>query len=486
MRKLAILALGLCMSYAQMGQADTPKRLYSGNKKGLVILAQFTNQTFMKSTAKSDYEAMLNQDGYNVNGSIGSVHEYFYDQSNGKLNLTFDVVGPVTLSQPYSYYGKDGDANAGKMIVEACKLAQAQGIDFSTYDWDGNKEVDQVFVIYAGQGEATGGPSETVWPHEYNLAARGESFSANGVKVNTYACSNEFAYVFQGPSSLKRKFYMGIGVFCHEFTHCLGIMDHYDTGGNGYGMGTWDVMSSGSYNGNPTSATIPAAYAHSLGYIPAGYTSFEKYSCGWLDYQTLGNQPVKVRNMKPLDEGGEAYAIYNPSNRNEFIAIENRSNKMWDSRIAAPGLLVTHIDYNQMYWAYNAINSSEADHPHMSIIPADGNISNGDENGDVFPNFAGTNSLSAKENKYFAFYNGNTLNAVIKNIERNTDGTINFDYYPDNTITAINDITENSSTNIIAIYGINGIKMQTNDINSLPKGVYIIRMNNGKSKKIKI
>lgn len=474
------------MSYALTGLADAPKRLYSGSKKGLVILAQFTDQKFWKSTAKSDYEAMLNQDGYNKDGSIGSVHEYFYDQSNGKFDLTFDIVGPVTLSQASSYYGKDGDANAGKMIVEACKLAQAQGIDFSIYDWDGNKEVDQVFVIYAGEGEATGGKPETVWPHEHNLAARGESFSANGVKVNTYACSNEFAYIYQGASSLKRRFYMGIGVFCHEFTHCLGIMDHYDTKGDGYGMGTWDVMSSGSYNGNPTNTTIPAAFERSLGYIPAGYTSFERYSCGWTDYKILGSEPVHVRNMKPLGEGGEAYAIYNPANANEFIALENRGNTKWDSKLAATGLLATHIDYNELYWSYNVINSSAEDHPHVSIIPADGNISTNDENGDVYPNFYGINSLSTKSNKYFSFYTRNSLNAVIKNIVRNADGTINFDYFPDETLTAIEGVYESSNEEITGIYNINGMKMPSNDIKNLAKGVYIIRMANGASKKIKI
>ncbi|MCR5077473.1 MAG: M6 family metalloprotease domain-containing protein [Prevotella sp.] len=485
MKKTAIFAIGL-MGYVLVAHANPPRKNYTGSKKGLVILAQFSNKSFMHSNVKAEYEAMLNQQGYKENGSIGSVNEYFYDQSNGKFNLTFDVVGPVTLSHPYSYYGKDGDANAGKMIVEACRLAQAQGTDFSTYDWDGDKEVDQVFVIYAGEGEATGGPAETVWPHEHNLAARDESFSANGVRVNTYACSNEFAYIYQGASRLKRKFYMGIGVFCHEFTHCLGIMDHYDTKGDGYGMGTWDVMSSGSYNGNPENATIPTAYAHPLGYVPAGYTSFEKYSCGWTDYKILGSEAVQVRNMKPLGEGGEAYAIYNPANENEFIALENRGNTKWDSNLAASGLLVTHIDYNEPYWAYNIINSSNGDHPHVSIVPADGNMSAGDENGDIYPNFYGINSLSAKDNRYFSFYNGSTLTAVIKNIVRNADGTISFDYFPNENTTAINGIAEDSDEEIIGIYGINGMKMPDNDIRKLAKGVYIIRMANGERKKITI
>lgn len=41
------------------------------------------------------------------------------------------------------------------MVAEACLWAHEQGFDFSKYDWDGDGEVDQVFVLYAGHGEAS-------------------------------------------------------------------------------------------------------------------------------------------------------------------------------------------------------------------------------------------------------------------------------------------------------------------------------------------
>ena len=147
---------------------------YKGNKKGLVILVNFANKKMSMQNAKEVFNAMFNEVGYNKNGAVGSVHDYFYDQSYGQFNLTFDVVGPVTVSNNYGYYGSNGtslnggDIKADEMIVEACKLADNE-VNFASYDWDGDGEVDQVYVIYAGYGEASGGPKNTIWPHESHL-----------------------------------------------------------------------------------------------------------------------------------------------------------------------------------------------------------------------------------------------------------------------------------------------------------------------------
>ena len=124
----------------------------------------------------------------------------------------------------------------------------------------------------------------------------------------------------------------GIGTICHEFTHCLGLPDIYDTAyGGGYGMGYWDLMNSGSYNSN--------------GYIPAGFTSYEKMYCGWSQPIELKNDTV-ITGMKPLSEGGESYIIYNDANRNEYYLLENRQKTGWDAGIPGNGLLVIHVDYD--------------------------------------------------------------------------------------------------------------------------------------------
>ena len=64
------------------------------------------------------------------------------------------MVGPFQLSQSVFYY----PGNEGQFIIDACNLAQANGVDFSPYvEEDG--DLRDVFIFYAGynNAEATGG-----------------------------------------------------------------------------------------------------------------------------------------------------------------------------------------------------------------------------------------------------------------------------------------------------------------------------------------
>lgn len=146
------------------------------------------------------------------------------------------------------------------MVAEACLAADSE-VNFADYDWDGDGEVDQVFVLYAGLGEAAGGDDDTVWPHMWNLSSSDyrKSLTLDNVKVDTYACSSEMTKdydTFGYPDIVS-----GIGTFCHEFSHCLGYPDMYDMNYKNFGMATWDLMDYGNYNGK--------------GFIPSGYTAYE-------------------------------------------------------------------------------------------------------------------------------------------------------------------------------------------------------------------
>ena len=218
-------------------------------KKGLVILVNFANKTMKSLTANADFDEMFNKVGYNKNRHIGSVRDYFTDQSHGQLTIDFDIVGPYNLSNDMSYYGEnnsdDDDLRPGEMIAEACRLANGD-VNFKDYDWDGDGEVDQVYVVYAGYGESSGAPSSTIWPHEWELTSSdyGKSLRLDNVTINTYACSNELA----GTSGSRMD---GIGTACHEFSHCLGLPDLYDTDeedGINFGMDSWSLMDYGCYN----------------------------------------------------------------------------------------------------------------------------------------------------------------------------------------------------------------------------------------------
>lgn len=263
---------------------------YKGVKKGLVVLVDFKDKKFADGHDLEYYKQIINGKDFidPTEGYVGSVRDYFLAQSNGQFELDFDVVGPVTMSQNYGYYGRDGaykDVNVYKMIKEACDGIKDQ-VNLADYDWDGDGEADQVFFLYAGLGQASGGSASTIWPHESQLR-----YWPCGVlkyptgKVNTYACANELQPATQGSSNYISA---GIGTICHEFSHCLGFADMYDTtGGDGYGMAVFDVMDQGPYNGN--------------GFVPCNYTAFERIYAGWVEPIKL-NSPATVKDMKSVSE----------------------------------------------------------------------------------------------------------------------------------------------------------------------------------------
>ncbi len=371
----------------------TTPEVFKGAKKGIVILVNFADLGMSVPDSQNAFHMQCNQEGYNKDNHIGSAHDFFYDCSYGQFNLTFDVVGPVTVSKPYEYYGQNAtdagsDMYPEEMVKEACALVDKY-VDFSDYDWDGDGEVEQVFVIFAGHGEASNAPSNTIWPHKSALQHHGTLPVYDGVKINTYACSSELA----GNTGVVMN---GIGTLCHEYSHCLGLPDFYDTDySGGFGMDAWDVMCSGSYNG-----------PNHRGEAPCGYTAYERWCLGWMDLITL-NDVQSITNMPPLNEQPVAYIVYNNGYEDEYLILENRQNVGWNSYVNTTndchGLLVYHVDYSQQAWENNTPNNIPY-HQRMSVIPADNRYgekySSGydatdlDLAGDAFPGKFGVTELT--------------------------------------------------------------------------------------------
>ena len=442
---------------------------YTGKKKGLILLVDFTNKKFEDDHTPELYNDIANKVGFQSDlGFVGSVKDYFLAQSGGLFELDFDVIGPLTMPKTYGYYGANtqgNDTNPGLMIATACEMAD-EYVDFKDYDWDGDGEVDQVFIIFAGLGEAAGGDVNTIWPHEWHLQYNdyGKTLKLDDVIIDTYACGPELTVV------KKQTVIEGIGTICHEFTHCLGIPDVYDTSyGGGYGMGAWDLMSSGSYNGNS--------------YIPAGFTSYEKMYCGW-------KQPIELKNdttitdMKPLSEGGESYIIYNDANKNEYYLLENRQKTGWDAAIPGNGLLVIHVDYDPICWQYNFVNNYTShpeynDHERLTVIAADNNRNTSDAATDVYP-YKDKDSLTNNSLPRAELYNLNPdgihyTSKPITNIKQE-NGLVSFVFKnqvknkpQDTGIKNVFTIQENRKH----IYDLRGRNLGT-DASALPKGVYII------------
>ena len=390
----------------------------TGKKKGLVILMQFSDLEFVTENVLEVYKDFFNKENYSEFGMSGSVSDYFKAQSYGKFELDFDVVGPFTSNASMAYYGahsEDGKANDShvpELIREACMKADSL-VNFADYDWDGNGKVNQVFVVYAGYGEAQGAADDTIWPHEWALEDGGIQLSLDDTKISTYACSCELRG--KDGSNLD-----GIGTACHEFTHCLGLPDFYDTDDSGgYGTSYWDVMCAGSYNN----------YSRT----PAGYTSYERMFAGWLTPTELKGDLTQVSNMKALVDSPEAYILYNEADKNEYYLLENRQQKGFDAGLYGHGLLVLHVDYSKSVWEDNKVNDNP-DHQRCTVIPADGEFGERSARslaGDPFPGYYNNTALANYTTPAATLYNDNVdgrklMSKAIDNITESDDGLISF------------------------------------------------------------
>lgn len=393
-----------------------------GEQKAIVILVEFSDCEFSTPDACEYFPSMLNAEGFDDNGATGSARDYFVQNSSGMFKPEFDVYGPVTLSQPTKYYGGNdtwgNDKAPHKMIIEACELID-DTVDFTQYDRDGDGVIDNVFVFYAGRGEATNGGANTVWPHSARITEwePNTEHVFDGVLLDSYACTNEWV---SGHTC-------GIGTFCHEFSHVLGLPDLYPTTySSAFTPGKWSLMDSGSYNNGEKT--------------PAGYSIFERNALGWIDPQIIDAGGAKDITLLPVAENDGAI-IYTPS-EGEFFLLENRQQSGWDRYIPGHGMLVWHIDYVERVWINNTVNNSQR-HQYVDLEEADNLASELSRAGDAFPGTAGITEFSYDTTPSLRPWSGDKLDIALKEITETDDGLITFKVspYDDTNTVSIDDIS---------------------------------------------
>ena len=391
--------------------------------RGLLILVNFQDVRFKTpvDTIKNMLDGEHFTRSYNVKQGLktvritssGSARQYFQDQSYGQYNPIFDIVGPVTISKEMAYYGendKNGDdLHPDEMVQEACSLANSQcDVDFSIYDNDNDGEVDFVYIIYAGFGEADGGEANTVWPHKYQLSYTGKSIRLDGKTVNEYACGSELNF--------GSKQYDGVGTFCHEFSHVLGLPDFYTTNGaSHHTLCDWDLMDAGSYNND--------------GNTPPAYSSYERFIMGWLtprvlkDPQSVWLDPINFMNGDAvlLCEGDSHNLVgWNP-NPKTFYLLEAHTKDGWDKHLPGDGMLITKIQYNKNKWAGNTVNNV-ASSMGVDILEAKKNTSDFGKATDAYP--TGATEWTDFENHevtLIAFENGGAITFSYRNAPKGID-----------------------------------------------------------------
>ena len=402
------------------------------DRRGVVILVEFPDLKFKFS--KNDVEMMLNQENYSANGGRGSASDYFRENSNGKLNYTFDVYGPVEVSKGFAYYGQNsssgGDLRAAECFAEAANIASNEGVvDFSQYDQDGDGEVDMVFFFFAGPSESRGAPANHIWPHKWNFTsanAGGYNLNLNGKRLNIYASTAELR-----GNTVQSNDMDGIGLFCHEFSHVLGLADIYDTngsdGGTGVGMGNYCVMDGGSYNTNATA--------------PPYYMAFERMMIGWIDRSDIEIDDKDSYRYVTIENVRKDGALLIPTKiPSHYYIVESRTRSGWDIGIPASGVLVYQIDRSgkiipgtsmtaKQLWNYNMPNGIAkyqcAEILKANNTPVTGGASATQQRGWVYP-YRENNSVTP-DTKPSSVSRWNTSDYFyLTDITYNNDGTASF------------------------------------------------------------
>ena len=358
----------------------------TGNREYLTVLVDFTDTRFsIQDTAKlrNYYDRMFNEKDFSpktpsvykslvINPAKGSVSDYYRDQSFGKFNPSFKIVGPIHASQDFAYYGKNSGGNdryVDRLVREIIDSISAQGqIDLTRYSVNG--AIENLCVIYAGVGENYDyADVNRIFPHADSIQ------NVNGFKKVFFACACE---LFWDSDTI----FDGIGTICHEFAHTLGLPDFYNKSSasgaiSNAAMGYWSLMDYGNYENE--------------GFSPVGLTAFEKYSLGWMDIEEIkapGHYTLSADiSQEPDPEHGicSAYRI-NTEDDNTFIILENHAKTGWYKFHAAEGLMVTGVRYDNYSWSSNLINSTSSNlYKRFLIFPADNNYSRTSNAGDLFP-----------------------------------------------------------------------------------------------------
>ncbi len=373
----------------------------TGSPRVLVVLVEYTDIKFNTEDPLDYFSRMMSEPGFNTYGGTGSALDYFTESSTGQFTPQIDVYGPVTLPQNRAYYGANdsqgNDMRAYKMAVDVCDIL-SETVDLALYDTNDDGEIDNVFIFYAGVGEATSQVSSSVWPHAwYVYEGKGEKHMYNNKLLNRYACSNEWE---TGRPD-------GVGTFIHEFSHVMGLPDLYSTSyTSAFTPGEWSALDYGPYNND--------------GRTPPLYSAFERYSMGWIE-------PIVLDG--PIDAtlpsiGSNVCAMIPTSSNNEYFIFENRQQVSWDKYIPGHGMLVWHIDYVPSVWTSNTVNNSPS-HQYIDIVEADNTRSDYSRAGDAFPGTSNVTSFTSETSPALRTWANGNIDLPITDIAE-TNGVITF------------------------------------------------------------
>ncbi len=276
-----------------------PSFTLTGNVVGLTILIDFPDEagTVITQAQVDDY---LNKPNYTGFNNAGSVYDYFFIQSGGKLRYNNTVTYYVRVPQPKSYYNdttKDSGLCGRLILNDALDVLIANGYDFSTLTTKtGTNNIRCCNVFFAGNN--SGVWAKGLWPHRWVLSP--SKAVGGGKYIYDYQITN-----IGTTTDLK------IGTFCHENGHMmLGYPDLYSYDGNAANMGNYSLMAGGNHAGS--------------GKHPTHIDPYLKEASGWMDIVDI-NSSSNLRGTLQVD-GDQVYRFNNPAKTTEYFLFELRDN----------------------------------------------------------------------------------------------------------------------------------------------------------------
>ena len=336
-----------------------------GNYVGLCILIRFPDVS--DTIAQPEVSNFCNLTGYSGFGNNGSVRDYFYDNSQGKLNYTNVVTQYYTAAHNRSYYTDPGisfGTRARELIVEALNHLKSEDFNFSQLSSDNNGFVYALNVFYVGP--RVNNWSEGLWPHSWSLASAYDAGA--GKKFYDYQITNIGSE-------------LTLRTFCHENGHMIcNFPDLYDYGGQSAGVGHYCLM---CYGGNDKNPVQVSAYL--------------KNEAGWAT-KVVSITPGITANLSAANNDFYIYA----KNATEYFIVENREKTGRDTFLPDAGLAIWHVDEQG---SNNNEQMTPTQHYECSLEQADNRFdleenSNGGDSEDMFgsPNtqFSDSSSPNSK------------------------------------------------------------------------------------------
>lgn len=449
--------------------------IFFGKEEILVVLVDFPDRKFTirdSEMLRQKYDGMLNVKGYSDTVTFkgkqyhtnGSVRDYFTDQSYGIYQPSFKVIGPITANSNHNVYGKDvsagNDAPSVRSLVREISGKISGSVDLDSYLQSGENSIAHMAIIYAGRGQNySGADPDDIWPQCDTIRT-----DIGKVRRIKFFCTCE---LFWDTDNILD----GIGTFCHEFSHTIGLPDFYCTKSNYDNdrnaiLGSWSLMDYGNYA--------------NLGFTPTGYTAFERYSLGWLELTDITSPGTY--SMEELNGSNPVAYRLNTGDSDKFLILENHQQRGWYAYQKSKGLMVTGVSYRQSDWTYNTVNWDEYGKRYF-MIHADNLSDRSSEGSDLFP-YGAMDSVTWYSLPQLAIRSGGTFYRPDFSIYdiRDEGGTVSFHIGKDRASADITNLKPDAS---IQVYDLSGrLHMTVSEESDIPSGLWIVRHGN-ETKKVK-